>query len=509
MFRTLYAKLAAVLLCLFLLFGAFHVVSTLVTTGLYLQEVDQRLNRTLASHLASEEILMTRGRIHQQALERVFHMLMVINPSIEIYLLDPEGRILAYSAPHGTVKRERVSLDPIRRFLGRSENLPILGDDPRDARRQKVFSVSALPASGPTGKGGPDGFLYVILGGEQYESAAALLRNSYALSQSVRAGAAAVLLAILAGLLLFHMLTRRLRTVTEAVDRFTGSGFSEAVIELPAGGSGDEIGNLAVSFRMMAARIAEQVRELKEKDALRKDLLANVSHDLRTPLAALRGYLDTLLLKESALSAVERREYLETAARHSERLGKLVSELFELATLDSRQGLPEFEGFSLPELVSDVAQKYRLSAERKGVSLTAAPPPENLPAARGDIGLIERALENLIDNALRYTPSGGAVTVSLRTEPDGATSTTVADSGCGIAPADLPHLFERFFHTRHETGGPEGAGLGLAITRRIVELHGGRIEVESAPGAGSRFRFTLPADRRPRPGEARAVVTES
>ncbi len=508
MFRTLYAKLAAVLLVLFLLFGVFHVASTFVTTRLYLQEVDQRLNRTLASHLASEEILMINGRINHKALERVFHMLMVINPSIEIYLLDPSGRILAFSAPPGTVKRERVGLEPLRRLLAGRERLPILGDDPRDGRRQKVFSVSALPAHLSSAQGTTQGFLYVILGGEQYESAAALLRNSYVLNESALAGVAAVLLTTLAGLVLFRMLTRRLRTLTESVDRFTSSGSSEIPMDLPARLSGDEIEQLAGSFRLMTDRIAEQVRRLKETDELRRELVANVSHDLRTPIAAIRGYLDTLLLKEGTLSAAERRDYLETAARHSERLGKLVSELFELAILDARQASPELEPFSLPELVSDTTQKFRLTAENKGVSLTAAPPPSDLPFARGDIGLVERVLDNLIDNALRFTPAGGTVTVFLRPEEDGVLSITVADSGSGIAAEDLAHVFERFYRAApRESAATGGAGLGLAIAQRIVELHGGRIEVESAPGAGSRFRFRLPSvETRNRKNDRRAVT---
>ncbi|MDQ6893509.1 MAG: cell wall metabolism sensor histidine kinase WalK [Acidobacteriota bacterium] len=494
MFRTLYGRLAAALLGLFLLFGAFHVVSTFLTTRLYLQEVEQRVNRTLAAHLASEEILMSNGRINQTALERVFHMLMVINPSIEIYLLDPSGRILAFSAPPGTVKRSSVSLDPIHRFLTGRENLPILGDDPRNVRRQKVFSVATLPEQRLSARpSAPEGFLYVILGGEQYESAAALLRGSYVLNQSERAGLAALLLTTVAGLVLFRLLTRRLRDLTSEVDRFARSGLSESPPDAPALQRGDEIDHLAASFRLMADRISDQVRNLKETDALRRDLVANVSHDLRTPLAALRGYLDTLLLKEESLSPSDRREYLETAARHSERLGKLVTELFELATLDSRQTLLEMEPFSVAELVQDVLQKFRLAAEKKGVALTADHPGE-ISFARGDIGLVERVLENLLDNALRYTPEGGAVTVTLRLEND-SLSVTVADTGRGIPPEELSRVFERFHRVRSpEPGNQGGAGLGLAIAQRIIELHGGRIEAQSSPGAGSRFRFWLPSD---------------
>jgi signal transduction histidine kinase len=493
MFRTLYAKLAAVLLGLFLLFGLFHVASTVVTTKLYLQEVDQHVNRTLAASLAKEEILMTNGRINQEALERVFHQLMVINPAIELYLLDSSGRILAFSAPPGTVKRERVDLGPIRAFLAQRGPLPILGDDPRGSDRQKVFSVAELPARGsarPTPSTPPQGFLYIILGSEKYETEAAPLRGSYVLRQSARAGIAVVILTSIAGLVLFRALTGRLRKLTARVERFTKDGVLEAEAA-PSTGQ-DEIDQLDGAFRLMADRIGAQMRELKETDALRRELVANVSHDLRTPLAALRGYLETLLLKENSLSPEKRRAYLETAARHSESLGKLVSELFELATLNSRATPPELEPFSLSELVSDVTQKFRLAAEKKGIGLRATPPAE-LTFALGNIAMIERVLENLIDNALRYTPSGGAVTVTVE-QADGALVVTVADTGAGIAADDLPRIFDRFYRASGREMDPEGgAGLGLAIAQRILELHGGRIEVESAPGKGSRFRFWLSA----------------
>ncbi|HEY1252218.1 MAG TPA: ATP-binding protein [Thermoanaerobaculia bacterium] len=499
MFRTLYGKLAAVLLGLFLLFGVFHVASTVVTTRLYLQEVDQHVNRTLAASLAKDEILMTNGRINQKALERVFHQLMVINPAIEVYLLDPSGRILAFSAPPGTVKRERVALEPIRAFLAQDRRLPILGDDPRGSDRQKVFSVAELPASGTprsAGAGAPQGFLYVILGSEKYESAAAPLRGSYVLRQSARAGIAVVILTSIAGLVLFRALTGRLRSLTARVQRFTSDGAPEsepppASAPAPSSSPGsDEIDRLDGAFRLMADRIGAQMRELKETDALRRELVANVSHDLRTPLAALRGYLETLLLKEDTLSPEQRRAYLETAVRHSESLGKLVSELFELATLNSRAAAPGLEPFSLPELVSDVTQKFRLAADQKRVALTATPPTA-LPFALGNIAMIERVLENLIDNALRYTPAGGEVTVTVA-RSDGALSVTVSDTGAGIAAEDLPRIFDRFYRASSRELDPEGgAGLGLAIAQRILELHDGRIEVESEPGAGSRFRFWL------------------
>ena len=135
MFRSLYSKLAAVLLGLFVLVGLSIVAVTLYSAEMYQQEVDQKLNRELAAHIVSEKLLLQDNQINEEALKEIFHMLMVINPSIEIYLLDPAGNILAFSAPPGKVKRKRVNLEPVNKWLKEEVTYPILGDDPRNSAK--------------------------------------------------------------------------------------------------------------------------------------------------------------------------------------------------------------------------------------------------------------------------------------------------------------------------------------------------------------------------------------
>jgi signal transduction histidine kinase len=196
-------------------------------------------------------------------------------------------------------------------------------------------------------------------------------------------------------------------------------------------------------------------------------------------------------LKEGQLSAEEQRRFLEIASRHSERLGRLVDELFELSKLDAQVTPLRAEPFSMPELVQDVVQKFELRAEGAGVRLAADFRPD-LPAAgqivEGDIGLMERVLENLIENAIRYTPAGGSVTVALIPE-DGKLTVRVTDTGHGIAEESLPHIFDRFY--RGEEAGGGGAGLGLAIARRILELHGATLQAQSRVNAGTTFSFAV------------------
>ena len=494
MFKTLYGKLAIVLLGLFCLIGALAIVLTLYTTRLYLQEVNQKLNRALAEHMVSEKILIQAGRVNEGALKEIFHMLMVINPSIEIYLLDADGAILTFSAPPGKVQRQRISLDPLKRFLSGAEALPILGDDPRDINRKKVFSVSPIPAHGPI-----EGYLYVILGGEEFDSVAQMLEGSYILRLSTWAAAATLLFALLAGLLLFKLLTRRLRRLASAMEAFKRGDFSEqsdfsyrSDVQPWTAQRGDEMDELGATFNQMADRIRQQVEKLEQTDRLRRELVANVSHDLRTPLTSLQGYLETLLLKEGTLSPHEQRKYLEIATAHSEQLGKLIAELFELAKLNSHEMEPHVEPFSLGELVQDVVQKIRLVAEKKQIRLQTNFRAD-LPFVSADIQLIERVLENLIENSIRHTEEGGAITVTLIPGNEKIRA-QVMDTGCGIPPEDLPYIFDRFYRVgkRHEAR-TTGAGLGLAIAKRILELHGSSIEAQSTIDVGTTFIFHLPA----------------
>jgi signal transduction histidine kinase len=504
MSKTLYGKLAAVLLVMFAGLGVLYVFLTLYTTRLHIREVSQRLHHALARNFVKENLLIQDGGINEAALKETFHVLMVINPSIECYLLSPEGQILAYSAPPGTVKRQSVSLEPIHRFLVEEPTLPILGDDPRDSERQKVFSVSPIPIPEVPSPAiretaaldtAPqlEGYLYIVLGGQEYDSAAAMLRGSYIFRLSTGLVIGGLAGALLGGLFLFNVITRRVQRLAASMDRFKSGDYVEPpdLSEWRDKSEGDEIDQLAASFEQLAERISEQMQELEAKDQLRRVLVANVSHDLRTPLATLHGYLETLLLKDAQLEPEERRRYVEIATRHSERLGKLISELFELSKLDSRETEVHPEAFSLAELVQDVTQEFQLVAREKEIELNVQFESQ-LPFVWADIRLLERAVENLVENALRHTPSGGSVTVSLQKEND-LVRMDVTDTGCGIPGEALGHIFDRFYRVRSNgTHNTEGAGLGLAITKRILELHESDIEVMSQVEQGTTFTFRLP-----------------
>jgi signal transduction histidine kinase len=272
------------------------------------------------------------------------------------------------------------------------------------------------------------------------------------------------------------------------VQQFTDSGFESRTNIQPDSGS-DEIGQLSRSFASMASKLREQFETLKETDRVRRELISNVSHDLRTPLSSMHGYVDTLLIKNETLDPEERKRYLEITRQHTQRLATLVGDLFELSKLESAQVRPELERFSLAELLYDVAQEFELQASEKGVSINVETTGDSA-TVQADIGLMQRVLENLLRNALKHTPRDGHITIRLDTRPDHV-AVSVADTGCGIRPEDLDHIFDRFYRAESSaTGG--SSGLGLAIVKRILDLHGSRITVESKVDQGTVFAFDLP-----------------
>ena len=240
----------------------------------------------------------------------------------------------------------------------------------------------------------------------------------------------------------------------------------------------------------MAGALESQFEQIQTNDNLRRELFSNVSHDLRTPLATMQGYLETLLIKDQRLAVSERREYLATAHKQAKHLNKLVGDLFQLAKLDNNAIALNVEPFLLAELLQDVAQEFAISAEQKGITLVLNNNPSIANSlVQGDIGLMQRVLENLISNALRHTPAGGRVELGLESAQDNL-EVSVSDTGSGIDAQLLPHIFDRY---ASGSGSPDRGhtGLGLAIVKRILDLHDSRIVVQSKPEEGTHFSFSL------------------
>ncbi len=482
-FKSFYGKLSAIFLVILLILGTVQTFITMQSSQDYIAEVDQKLNLDLASSFAKElKPLMDADSLNYSAIGERIHYMMVMNPKMEIYLLDGDGNILSFFAKPGKeVRTDSVNLEPIHQFIASKQHIPILGQDPRFPAVRKPFSASKIQL--PQGR---DGYIYIVIGGEDYTATTASTRESYIFNTLLKAMILTIALAAIAGLILFALLTKRLRNMAAAVKNFKEGDYSQRIDD----DSDDEIGELASSFNQMADTIVANMAELKQTDQLRRELVANVSHDLRSPLASIQGYLETIMMKDRSLEPDRRKEFLHTILGETESLNKLVHELFELSKLDAREKAPHPEKFSMEELVQDVVAKFQDKAEKSGISLNAFTPGE-LPPVYADIGMIERVLSNLIGNAIEYTPEGGKVDVAIE-QKNGEVLTSVDDNGPGIPEEDLPHIFERFYRVeKSRTRNNGSTGLGLAIAKKMIDLHNGDISVSSRLGEGTKFRFSL------------------
>jgi signal transduction histidine kinase len=483
-FSSLYSRISLIFLVLIAVLGVVQVLLSTRSSMDYVQESDQALNRRLAADLAVVFEPFFADSLDEDAIGHAIHELMVMNPRVEIYILDEAGTILAYFAEPSAIKRMRVDVAPVGEFLrpGAENHLPILGDDPRSADASKPFSATPITIAGDL-----PGYVYVILGGQQYDSATEMIRGSYMVRTSVLVLGVTVLCTAVVGLLLFFLVTRRLTNLTRVLQRFHAGDQGERILVR----SNDEIGRLGVAFNRMADTIAASMEKLKETDRLRRELVANVSHDLRSPLASMQGYLETILMKEETLSREERRRFLETILCNVRWLSKLVQQLFELSKLDATNVSARCEPFSIAELAQDVALMFRPQAESARIGLCTEIKPD-LPRVCADIAMVERALTNLIENALRYTPAGGRALIKL--DQDGErVKITVSDTGHGIPAEDLPHVFDRFYRADKSRSRMSGStGLGLAIADKIVKAHGEKITVESTVNVGTSLSFGLP-----------------
>ena len=483
---SFYGKISVVFLFILLALGFVLGYLTITTCINMIDEARQKMNAPIARNVADIFEPLFLSNVDSDSIHAVVDGMMVLNPEIEIHFLDDHGNILqSYVPPGGVVKMQQVDLMPIKKFLENPYDIHCVGDGPCKPGMQMLFSAAPIRYS-PT----QSGYVYVVLGVKQYHDAVSLIRNSYIGRSTIQFLSITLLFTAIIGLILFGMVTRRFQKMTKIVNEFA-NGNLDRRIEID---SYDEIGQLAAAFNQMADTIQNSIREISEKEQHRRDLIANISHDLRSPLASIQGYLETILMKDQQISDAQRKRMLETIFKNALQLNRLVNELFEFSKLDARQVQPQIEPFSIAELTQDVILKFKPVADRRNIRLQLILPQTSLPLVLGDIGMIERALSNLIDNALNYTPPGGAVMVTVEKE-DHKVCVRITDTGKGIPAEDLPHIFERFYRvekSRTRQSEPSGAGLGLAITKKIIDAHNSRITVKSEPGKGTEFEFALP-----------------
>jgi len=479
-FNRLYIQVSAIFLLVLFLFTAIALYISIQSSANYSVEVNQRLNKNLATSTVDViKPLMKNDIASDEAIADLMHSMMVINPIVEVYLLDPQGKILKYVAPDKVVKLDKVNLEPIKKFICDPDHSIIYGDDPRNPGEFKTFSAATI-----TEEGNLKGYIYIVLASQEYVSAAQTALGSYILGLSIRSVIIILIISALVGLFAIWFITKKLNPIIDSIQEFKKGNLSTRI----AVKGESELDRIALVFNQMADTIEKNISELKGVDNLRRELIGNVSHDLRTPVASIQGYAETLILKQDTISKEEMNKYHEIIFKSCGRLQRLVEELFELSKLQANQVKLHTEPFSIAELVYDIVNKYRILSQKKGINIDTVIA-KNIPLVEADISLINRVLQNLIDNALKFCREGDSILIEIDAREPEKVEVRIIDSGPGIKQEDLPNVFQRYFKGRNDE---HGAGLGLAIVKKIIDLHESQIQVQSQYGKGTTFVFSLP-----------------
>lgn len=484
-----YQRLAISLVAVFMLVMIACFYSTNELQKLTQQEAQQKLHLGLAEHLVSDNPLLKEGVYDYAALGNLFHTLMILGPNFEFYYLDPQGKILTYSAKPGKVKATSVNVGPIKQLIGDNQSFPVEGDDPRQLGRHKIFSAAPVYNNEQL-----QGYLYVIIGGERYDSILANLQNSQSMREIAIFLVVGLLLLLIALLAMFKYFTSPLKRLSDDMDKVRDADFHRD--QLPRDlalwnkNSYNEVDRLGCAFTEMLAHIDSQFDQLSKIDTQRRVLLADLSHDLRTPLASLQGYIETLAINADTLSVEDRKHFVDISLKNAKNLKHLIDQIFELAYLEGGQVTLHQEPFPLGDLLHDVAAKFALDAQEKNIEIRVSPNHFEYHVF-ADIGKLERVLTNLIANAIRHTPEFGKIDLVVATHNE-KLRVDIRDTGIGISDKEIAFIFDaRYQANNTEKDACSHAGLGLAICRKLMALLNSDLKVESQLGKGTCFSFEL------------------
>jgi len=480
--NRLFWKITAVFTALLIVLGIVFVIIASNFSRSYYTAAHQELYGDIAQHLATFTQPFKNGQPDTTVTHDIIHSTMVANPSVEVYLLDTTGAIRDYVVPDKTVQIHRVNIAKVKQWITAPKMHRPMGDNPKQPGEPSIFSAAPVYE-----KGRLVGYVYAVLASEKQKAILQSLDNNLYLRLASYMFYAALAVAFIVGIVTFFLITDSICHIAGVVKRFKEGDYTARIEGYKKG----NLGMLTSTFNEMADVIVDNIHQISATDKFRQELIANVSHDLRTPLSIMQGYVETLMMKKDELAASDREKYLTIVYDSNRKLSVLVEQLFQYAKLEANLITPEKESFLITELAADIMMAYQLKAEEKKIRLNIQSP-GNLPLVFADISLTERVLQNLLDNAFKYTPAGGAITIVL-SETNAGVKVAVSDTGVGISPEDLTHIFERYKQIQPRSPESKGMGIGLAIVKKILELHQAAISVSSEPGKGTTFNFELQA----------------
>ena len=485
--------------------GALTVVAVLATVLYAFQRFEHETTFNRADAFLGRVVDMYDNMFEMHARQpeefnQFLRNLVLFEPDTQLYLLDAQGTVLSSTGTAKLPPGFKVALLPVQQAISGTDMPYVMGDDPERMDANAVIAARPLRRSLIRNDEPVAGYLYLVCHKPVLSDGRLQVFGSTFAKPALAAIVAVVLVATLLAAWIIAAVTRPLRQLTGAVAMLSQRGLEDGATAASSAllppRTRDEFGQLTAAFEMMLDTVRRQWAALRRLDHFRREGVSNLSHDLRSPLTATAACLETLEGRwagDPARSAD--RELVVMALRNTRNAARLVQSLGDLAQLDEPEFKLQTEVLDAGELLDDIALRFGQRAASQGVALLVLHADDaQAPFAALDIELFERAIANLMDNALTFCHTGDRITLAAA-GAGGRVEVRVADTGAGIAAADLPHLFDRFYQSRQNVApatGEGGKGLGLAIVKRIAELHGGEVAVTSTLGAGTCVTLTLP-----------------
>ncbi|WP_299157658.1 HAMP domain-containing sensor histidine kinase [uncultured Tenacibaculum sp.] len=492
--KTVSNKLIKKIKCAFfiiiLIIGGVYICTTFFLLKQFYSQTTQQLNANVATHLVDEKFredspFLENGEVNKNLFDDLMHDMMAVNRAIEVYLLNKKGEIV-YSVvlehPENDKNIKSVDLKPIKEFISNNKSY-ILGDDPRNKENKKIFSAASFE------KNGYSGYIYIVLASQKYEQVCEKLFTKFFFDLGVRSTLITMLFAVIVGWISIWFLTGNLRSIIYYVNKFKEGDLSSRI----PNAANSDLSILALTYNSMAETISLNIQHINEVNQFRKDFIADVAHDLRTPLTAIKGYVETLKRKEN-ITVKDRFLFMSIIEKSASHLGNMINELFEHTKFEAKKIEVKKEFFNISNLVLDLQKRYNLISASEEIELLVVKEQAVKPVY-ADVLLIERAIQNIIENAIKFTPKRGKITIKLLDENKENVTLKIIDTGKGICISNQEHILESYTQFNIDNRN-KGIGLGLSIVKKILELHQTELKISSDIDKGTCFEFSLPCRKK-------------
>lgn len=473
-----------ILLMVFILITVLSVSFILITYQSaikFYQVSTQLLNKDVAAHIAKFTSPFEHAGLNREKADSVFYQAMVISPNVEVYFLDTSGSVIYYHGGPDEIKLVRLPMENISRYISDSGKNYITGPDPRDPSQPKIFSAATVE-----GKQGRLGYIYVILGSKEYRNVSHLLYKTYAGQLFLVTFLLILLATITLSFLYINRLRRNFKNMIGVLQRFELGDLKARFTE----NKNDDLAPVTSAFNKMARLLELNIDKLKNTETERMDFTRNISHDLRTPLSIARGYAETLALREEKdqPGSSERTGYAKLVIANIQIVENMVQQLLDLSKMESPGMELDWQPFIFSEIVLEFVHSASLAAAEKQIMLDASQC-VNAYWIRADIHMMERVIQNLLFNAIKFTPENGHITISLGNQNDELIF-QISNNG-----EPLPNQLMKWLQEHEgdqDSKRPLSRGLGLVIVKTILQLHGFPMHVIYDEITGNTISFRMP-----------------